>query len=124
VHVNKNKSGYELGVRLFFGLTPQGLHELVDKGFTQENERQSGGPSVRELVSFAMEVEEVSTRSDIRFGGYAIDRKRPDCCVKVDAVYVISPVTRAGRALFTKFIESYPLSEIRRNKISLSAHWS
>lgn len=80
----RRKPKYLGGSAWFECMSLEKLKQLVDLGFANKRESQNYGPTIEEMLDFADENPEL----EMEFDGYAIDGKRDDYRVTIDAVTI------------------------------------
>jgi hypothetical protein len=116
--------GYSLGTRHYVNLSVQGLCELVDKNFACPHEKQNDGPEINDLIDFAMKIDELTDgKTEVRFGGYTVERYRSDCRVSVDDIVVTGALIPDVKSLFYQLLANHHADDFRDETDHLYAWW-
>ena len=68
------------GTRHYSDLSPEGMEDLIRKGYADPEEEQNSCPSIGECLDFC------KRHKGFRMHGYAVCRERGDCRVSVEGV--------------------------------------
>ena len=98
-------SEYGCGLRLIKNLSVSQLQELISENFIALEDGAETGPTHKQLIEFAQQVQE-SENLSILFNGHAISKVRCDYGIVLDTILIQGEISLLLKEKFLEFVET------------------